>query len=217
MRTELVTPPTEEPVTLAQAKVHLRLGTDPLPEDDLNSEWITAARERCETEISRSFVTQTRDLFLDAFPFGGGFYLRQIRELGPGVPNWMPSSQVVKIPYPPLQSVTFLKYLDIDGNIQTLNTSQYRVLTSTNAPGKIEPNWGVSWPITQPVSDTVQVRYVCGYGAAAVVPASIKGAIKLLVGHKWENREATLVGTNAIELPRGVRDTLQPCAWGRYS
>lgn len=46
------------------------------------------------------------------------------------------------------------------------------------------------------------------------VPADLKQAIKMLVGHWYENREATLVGIAAEDVPLGVWDILnQHRAW----
>lgn len=42
----------------------------------------------------------------------------------------------------------------------------------------------------------------------ATVPADLKEAIRQLVGHLYENREATLVGISADELPMGFWDIL---------
>lgn len=218
MRTEVFTPPSGEPLTLEEAKVHLRL--DPghaHPEDALVTELITAARERCEVETSRAFVTQTCDLFLDTFPFGGGFLLRRVREVGDVGAGWLPSSQAIRVPRPPLVSVASVAYLDDAGDLVTIDPSNYRVLASRTAPGRIEPAIGYSWPATQPTSDAVQVRFVCGYGAASAVPIAVKHAIRLLVAHYYENREATAVGARLEELPEGVRALLSTVGWGRYS
>lgn len=42
------------------------------------------------------------------------------------------------------------------------------------------------------------------------VPGDLKEAIRQLVGHLYENREATLVGISADELPLGFWDLLTP-------
>lgn len=40
-------------------------------------------------------------------------------------------------------------------------------------------------------------------------PADLKEAIRLLTAHWYENREASLVGVNAQEIPYGVRDIVR--------
>ncbi|RCW85436.1 head-tail connector protein [Phyllobacterium bourgognense] len=42
------------------------------------------------------------------------------------------------------------------------------------------------------------------------VPADLKEGVLLLAGHLYENREATLVGIDAHELPFGLLDMIRP-------
>lgn len=44
----------------------------------------------------------------------------------------------------------------------------------------------------------------------AEVPADLKEAVRLLVGHLYENREASIVGITAEEIPFGVWDLIGP-------
>jgi uncharacterized phiE125 gp8 family phage protein len=214
---DLVTPPAAEPVSLAQAKLHLRIG-DYSDEDALISTWITAARERVEAEVSRALVTQSYDMFLDSFPYGGGYMLREVRQQGWIThANPFPRSLAIKVPRPPLVSVDTIEYTDQGGQLVTLDPSQYRVRTSRSRPGTIEPAYGVAWPIPQPVCSAVRIRFTAGYGNAAAVPASAVAAMLLIIGHRWLNRESVITGTIASELPQGVSDVLAPLKWGRYS
>ncbi len=41
------------------------------------------------------------------------------------------------------------------------------------------------------------------------VPGSIKEGIRLLAAHWYENREASIVGVNAQEIPYGVREIIR--------
>ncbi|MCW5861278.1 MAG: head-tail connector protein, partial [Caldilineales bacterium] len=45
--------------------------------------------------------------------------------------------------------------------------------------------------------NAIHIRFEAGYGAASAVPTRYKQALKLLVGHWYENREAILA-TGAI-------------------
>ncbi len=63
MSLTLHTPPSAEPVTLAEAKLRLRIGND--VHDDAINQWIAAARERVERETgagaSRQIWVERRD------------------------------------------------------------------------------------------------------------------------------------------------------------
>lgn len=43
-----------------------------------------------------------------------------------------------------------------------------------------------------------------------IANAEIQAAVLLTVGHLYENRENTVVGLSAVELPHGAREFLQP-------
>jgi uncharacterized phiE125 gp8 family phage protein len=161
MPLKLVLLPSEEPVTLQEARMHLRLESG---EDDYIAGLIVAARRYCEAFQNRVYVTQTWDLFLDAF-----------------------HSRCIKVPLPPLQSIVFIKYNDSAGVLQTLKSSEY-LLDSFSEPGLICLAYGKSWPATYPEINSVQIRFVAGYGTAANVPQEIKEAILLKVADLYERR-----------------------------
>lgn len=216
MRVEIVTPPAVEPLTVAEARAHCRLGDD-TSQDDLLSRGIASARERIEARIGRALVEQTLDVYLDRFPTGGGYNLRRIRQLGWDAPGFLPGPVAIVLPYPPLQSVTSVKYLNQAGTLATLDPSAYRVIASTFNPGKVEPALYQSWPATAELSDAVVVRIVAGYGDAAAVPSAIKSAALLIVGHLFEHREEVIDGPLPERLDRGVDALLAAHNPGRYS
>lgn len=180
-----VVAPTEEPVTLAEAKTHLRVDHDA---DDalIMSIIIPTARLSCEIGARRCFVTQTREMVLSAWPPAVGFQL----------------------PMPPLQSVEAITYLDEDGVTHTVTASDYRVYTNVE-PGIVALKATSAWPSTNlAVGPSITVRYVAGYGLAAAVPAQYKSAMLLMIGHLYENREAVITGTIATVLPMAVASLL---------
>lgn len=182
----VITPPAEEPVTRVEAKLHLRV--DHTADDDLIDRLITAARQRVENATWRALVTQTLELTLDAWPGGNR----------------------LELPRPPLVSVTSVTYTNSDGQATVWSSSLYQVITQ-GTPGRIVPAYGESWPTaTLRAANGIAVRYVAGYGAAAAVPALLKAAILLLVGHLYENREAVIVGAGlaATPLPLAVESIL---------
>ncbi len=66
MALTLFTPPTAEPVSLEEAKRHLRVDGNDEDVDILGL--ITAAREQAERHTRRQLLTATWDLKLDRFP-----------------------------------------------------------------------------------------------------------------------------------------------------
>lgn len=160
--------PAAEPVTVAEAKAYLRIDHD--DEDDLFTEWIKAARAEVEAWCGRSLVTQTRQLKLDCFP-----------------------GRAIELPYPPVQSVSSVAYVDTAGDTQTWGASNY-VVDLHSLPPRLDAAYGIAWPTTRDEVGAVAVTYVAGYGAASAVPSGIKLAIKSLVGDFHEHREATTEG-----------------------
>ncbi len=153
-----------EPVTLAEAKVYLRIDTS--DDDATISALITAAREYCESFQNRAYITQTWELSFDSFP-----------------------PMPIKLPRPPLISVESIKYIDNTGAETTLDPSDY-VLDTYSEPGRIAFNYGKCWPSVtlQPVN-AVRIRYTAGYGDASKVPQSVKQAMLIYIAHRYEHPE----------------------------
>lgn len=176
----VVTGPTTEPLTLAEAKLHLRV--DYTDDDALITSLIAAARQQCELEARRSFVTQTFKLEMASWPMGA-----------------------LRLPRPPLVAVTAITYIDAAGVTQTVAAANYRVYAGEAALLLLDTNG--SWPSEQLApGPAITITYTAGYGAAASVPDRYKAAIKLLISHWYEQREAGVVGAGvtATPLPFGV-------------
>lgn len=194
----LVTAPSVEPVSLKDAKAHLRIDADKDEEDKLVLATITAARRFAESYCSRSLVQQTFDLKLDCFPSAG----------------------VIDVPRPPLVSVTSIVYVDGGGATQTLSASAYQV-DAASEPGRIYPAWGYWWPVVQYGRlNAITIRCVAGYAPSGTstdytenIPGEIKSALLMLVGHLYEHRESVSDQIRAIseqEVPLGMRWLLAP-------
>jgi uncharacterized phiE125 gp8 family phage protein len=134
--------------------------------------------------LGRALITQTWDLVLDEFP---------------AVTRNNPYA-AIKVPLPPLQSVTSVTYLDDNGVSQTLSASLYDVDIKSE-PGQVRPAYGESWPTTRDTPQAVTVRFVAGYGAAAAVPALIKLWLRIRLSTLYEHREQFVTGTIVSSLP----------------
>lgn len=165
--------PTVEPLTVDQVMEHLRLDEY----ETMLPLLIASARASAEAATSLALMTQTLDLYLDAFP----------------------AAEIV-LPRSPLQSVTSITYTDTDGATQTLAASEYQVDTAS-APPRIVPAYGKSWPSTRQQINAVKVRFVCGHTDAASVPADVKAWMLLSIGAAYEHRESIATGEDFVEMP----------------
>jgi uncharacterized phiE125 gp8 family phage protein len=172
MGLKLVTPPAVEPVTLAEAKTHLRLDT--AVDDSYVSALITAARERVELFLRRALITQVFEFTVDDFPA---------------------YDRAIDLPRPPLRSVEWIKYVDTSGVLQTVAPDTYTVDASSNEIGRVALAWNRSWPFTRYTINAVTVRFTAGYGEEpGDVPQAIRHAILIETANLYENREDTVVG-----------------------
>lgn len=191
---KVTTEPTEEPVSLEDAKKHLRVPTN--NEDaNISGIYIPAARRRIEAELGRALINTTFEYSLDAFPR---------------------SSLPINLPRNPVQSVTSIVYIASDGTETTMDAADY-VLDSSSEPGRIHPVYATTWPHVRRRTNgqTVNVTFVAGYGTDRTnVPAGIREAMLLLIGHYYYHREAVAMGTTAAELPRAVGDLLASHSYG---
>lgn len=183
--------PTDTPVSLAEAKAHLRVDADNQDDDALIQGLLDAATDHLDGYagiLGRCLVAQTWALRLSAFPCE------------------------IELPLGPLISVTGITYLDPDGATQTLATSVYEVIDGPAPLVVLKHNQ--SWPSIRSRARSVTVTFVAGWATRASVPSAIKAAILLLIGHWYANREAVAAGPNASELPLGVTALLAPYRTG---
>jgi len=186
MSITLVTAPTTEPLTTAQAKAHIRVEhhTDDLIIDG----FIRASRQHAANVTHRALITQTWRMDIGGFPANG----------------------LIELPKPPLQSVTQIQYVDADGATQTLSSSIYDVDTASE-PGCVRLAYQQNWPTTRDIYNAVQITYVAGYGDDGDdVPQPIRNAMLLLIGHWYENREAVTAGISLVTTPMATDALLWP-------
>nr|WP_315235056.1 head-tail connector protein [uncultured Limnohabitans sp.] len=179
MPIQLITPPAAEPVSLAEAKLHLRVDFD--EDDALIQALISAARQAAEMLTQRQLVTARWRMVLDSFP-------------GPslmGVPagqTFTLPGHAILMPKSPLQSVVEIRYLDMAGVSQVMPSAHYTVDKACE-PARITPVFGQIWPVALPQIGAVSVTFDAGYGSAADVPEGLKSWIKLRLGSLYAHRE----------------------------
>lgn len=193
MPERLTSPPGTEPVTLAEAKSHLRLD-DALDDADV-SRLIQAAREYVEEACWRGLITQSWELVRPTFAGDDTLELGS-RGISYGEPNPFTFTRPrqgtgqlpwIELPRGQLQSVTSVKYIDGAGVQQTLAVTEYSVDT-VNVPGRIRVEYGKTWPITRSQWDAVRIVYVVGWANAAAVPSALKQAMLILIATMYEYR-----------------------------
>ena len=170
MSLSLITAPTEAPITLAEAKLHLRV--DSTDEDTLIESLIDAAVGACEHELGRALMPQVWEVTLDAFPRAT-------------------NGAAIELAMPPVRSVASVKYVrDSDGAVVTVAGTDY-TLDAALVPGWVLPVYGKTWPTdARAEAGAVRVQINCGWANAAAVPAPIKAWLLLAVGQMYRHREA---------------------------
>jgi len=183
-RLYLITPPTEDVVTLDEAKAFLRETTN---DNDALITALTAAAVSTIDPVSggwlgRSLRPATWELRLPSFGAHThlGFY-HHYYDTGAH-----PVGLEIGLPYPPLISVDSVKYDDGDGVEQTLTAdTDYRVFGIGSArQARVEPAFQGSWPTGARFDDeAVRIRFTAGYATAAPdpLPGAIKQAVFLMV------------------------------------
>lgn len=182
MTLQLIAAPVEYPVTLAEAKLHLRIDGD--YEDSLINGLIGAAVSHFDAQgvLGRAMVTQTWAQWVS-----------------------MPSSWV-RLLMGPFAALTSVHYYDADNVLQEATLSDFEIRLDGDFV-RVGPVSGKTWPSAYSRNDAIKITYTAGFGAAADVPMSIKQAMLLTVGHWYQNREAVVEGTFK-ELPMAVEALL---------
>lgn len=178
--------PAVEPVSLAEAKAHLRVdGTD---EDTLIASLIVTSRLHIETVLGVGFITQGWTWLIDAWP----------------------DLAVLRLPMRPVQSVTSIRIYAEDGSVATLAPDAY-VLDGSGAPARIVRRRGRAWPMPGRAANGIEISFVAGFGGtASQVPQPLRQAVLLLVAHWYENREPLELGSPAVPIPDEVSRLVAP-------
>jgi uncharacterized phiE125 gp8 family phage protein len=190
------TSPAVEPVTLAEAKAHLRVDT--ATDDSYIATLITAAREWVEEYLDRALVHQQYVMRLDSFPYE------------------------FELPRPPMATsgtatAVVVTYTLGDDSTATLSSTQYRVDRNAT-PGVVRQLRAGTWPGNLDDQNAVTVTWWAGYGASGTsVPAAIRHAILMLVGHWYDgSRSGVVMGSISKEVEFGVKSLLDSQRWGSY-
>lgn len=161
--------PTELPISLDELKDHIR--DTRTVEDPLLMFYLRSVVDQLDGAagfLNRALLTQTWEWKIDDFPGWNAYAL----DYG-----------CLRVPLPPLQSVSSIQYIDTNGDTQTLAASKYNVLDTGNPTrqGRIELAYGETWPSVRDQKDAVTITFVAGFGDRNALPDSIKHLIMVLV------------------------------------
>lgn len=161
MRLLLITAPTEEAVTIDEAKQFLRESSDDF--DAYIDGLIMAARTAYEDWTGCILMYSTWDMYLDEFP------------------------ESFELPAP-LVSVTSVKYQDTSDVQQTVTAAYYVVDTISEPVARIALASGQSWPDTYGELNDVVVRFVAGW-TAIQVPQIVKQGTLLWIAQQYDGQD----------------------------
>lgn len=195
MALKLVTGATVNPISLEEAKEHLRVEDD--DEDTLIELLIGAATKHSEKFMGRALYAQTWDLYVDQFPGEGDVY-----------------PDVIKLPLSPLLDVVGVFYRDASDVEQEFAAASYLVDEASEPARLVLGNSG-SWPTTRDGANAVRIRFRAGYvdnalsPAVGAVPDDIRSAILLYLGSLYAHRETVVIGQTATAMPWGAEQLLR--------
>lgn len=197
----VVTPATVEPVTLAEAAAHLRIDAygspAEYPDATLIEALITASREYVEHETALTLAPTVLELS------GRSFY---------GMCRW-PGDLGIELRTGPVYGVTSVTYVDGDGVTRTISADDYLLDDGAQVP-TLYPAFGTTlWPSGRDQAAAVRIQFQAGYGSGgspttAEIPQSLRAAILLMLGHLYENREATAANP-LTNIPLGITALVQ--------
>lgn len=176
---KVTTPPATEPITLDEARRHLRIDTTDFDQDITDA--IASAREYVELITNRGLMPQTWQIDLPAFGAGATLFPANIRSLngilyqGSAMSQWTNEPVLLPANVTELASV---QYYDFENALQSLTVDTDYLVRFTEPPQLVPVLY---WPLTYRRPDAVKISASVGYTDAANIPGPIKSALKLQV------------------------------------
>lgn len=181
----LTSGPAVEPVTVSEAKAHLRL--DGAADDILIASLILTSRLHIEAALGLALITQSWRLTLDDWPADGE----------------------IRFPLRPVASIASVSVLAADGTPAAVAPTEYLLDGHALRP-RLVLRQG---PRPKPgrLAGGIEIAFAAGLGDAADdVPEPIRHAILMLVAHWYEHRDPLEIGSAAANIPAAVSELLNP-------
>lgn len=185
MTLSMLAGPQLEPISVAEAKLFLRIDDD--AENEVIAALITTARLHVERLTRRIVIEQTWRFYLDD----------------------LPESCLVELGIGPVRDVLQVIAYDREGEPTMVSPEDY-VVDLTGVPARIKFRSTARSLSTRELNG-YEIDFIAGFGPTTLqVPHDLRQAILLLVAHWYENRSAVSTDVNLISTPKGVNDLIQP-------
>jgi uncharacterized phiE125 gp8 family phage protein len=187
-----VTEPLVEPVSVAEAKQHLRIDSDFTDDDLYVASLITAARHYVENYVDRTLLRTQLRMKLDYFP------------------AWD-----LPLPRPPVMAdAVVVEYIPSD-NFSPVAFTNFRT-DRDSTPAVIRPQWNGTWPSSRGAENDVVISWWAGYGTTgADVPVPARHAMLLILSHWYRTRES-VSEVRFAPVPMSAETLLGTVNWGQY-
>jgi uncharacterized phiE125 gp8 family phage protein len=181
----LISKPSNLPVTLAEAKAHVRV-------------------EHSEDDSLIAGLIESATSYLDGYTgiLGRALIMQTWRQ------DFAGFCEKMRLSLYPAQSVSSVTYVDSAGVSQTLSAGAY-MLRTDELGAYVSPTPSVAWPVGLEANSIVSVTYVAGEAQA---PAAIKQAVLLMIGDWYRSRETFAIGvtTERVALSATVNALIAP-------
>lgn len=180
--TEL-SPPAGEPLTLAEAKAHMRVEHN--AEDDLISALIRTVRQHLERDTGLVTMTRGYRVYLDDWPEDG----------------------VIRIARAPVRTIEAVTVHDDAGLPQEIDASGF-VLDGAVLPARLILT---RQPAPSRAVNGIEIDFTAGFGATgAEVPDGLKRAMLLHLGLLYDFRGAVSIDDQPAAIPAGYERLVSP-------
>lgn len=173
--------PTAEPVSVAEAKLHM--GVVHSMHDLRIAGLIRAARELAEHQTNRSIVDQEWTLTLDEFP------------------------PEIRLQMGRVTAISAVRYVDASGATITLDPLTFYLDNRGEYEQWLVPAYGEDWPVPRDQINAVQVVYRAGWTGGPTVPESVKVWMLLLI-QQWYDTPTAGTEKQVFSQPRPFFDGL---------